>query len=171
MAKHKGDVRLTDDDIANKLEPYLKIGLPMSVACQQAGISRETVRVRCAASPSLLAKLNSFRTYKAVLYGNITYSKLAELSEEITVAKKQGRSTRQVLTRNDFVFLRDVGKNDKVVRMIWVTDDDEDTEPPYAFQSPRNPTEAKLQEQVLNKHHDYVAQKRAARAAADDRED
>lgn len=174
MARDFGSHNYTDDELAVKLEPYLKMGLSLRKACYQAGIARDNLRRRCKNSKSLSATIEAFRGYKSALFGNIILAKLTELGSEVATAQKTGTSIRNLLTRNDYGFLRFLARDDKSLQEEWGGDiiaDDEEDDVPYSFHPPKNNDEAELQQKVLNKHHDYVEQKRAKRAALRDRED
>ena len=145
--------------LADKLEPYIKIGLSMRKACALAGVHRDTISIKMKEDDNFRAKILSYRAYKSVLMGNITIAKIMDIADQVAKAKKMGMSLRTALTKNDQYFLQIMMRYDRSLREEWgdkLTDEDEDEAKKVQFDKPTTKREADLQARVLNKHHDYI---------------
>ena len=174
MAKKKKDGRgrppTETDLLAQKLEPYLKMGFSMRKACESARVVRNTVKKYMEQDDVFCSKITSFRNYKSILYGNIMMAKLMELSKEVEKAKKLGLSLKAVFTKTDWRILEFMAKNDKALREEWGDWEggaDDESKRGYAFSPPKTEEEAKLQAEVLNRHYEFIKQKQATKRARD----
>lgn len=174
----RGRPPLTDIQIntmADRLVPHLRGGLSLTKACEVEGVDPTTVRKYKRLDSNFSTRLDQARRYKSIKLGYITSTMLEGMAAALKDAIESKRSLKDVFDRSQLSFLRAVMVYDRSVHDEYGAD--ELTEPPdkdkYSFSAPRNDREAKLQEQVLNRHHDYVRAKKAVnvRSSADDDQD
>jgi hypothetical protein len=167
-----GSRTVSNEEMATLTEPYIKAGLSIRKSCALSGVERETFMRRMKEDDLFVAKILSFKAYKSVLMGNITMAKLMDLSKQVARAQKHELSLRSVITKNDQHFLQILMRYDKSLREEWgdkLTDlSDEEMEKKVQFDKPMTEEEADLQTRVLNKHYDYIEQKRANQAQQED---
>lgn len=93
--------RFTAEDkeiMVRKLEPYLKIGLPLSRACSEALVSRSTVYYFMNQDEWFLNKIRRFQQFISVLVNN------AIVNELVTIVAKQNAGIE--LNKRNIRFLK-----------------------------------------------------------------
>ncbi|KKS11244.1 MAG: hypothetical protein UU67_C0079G0006 [Candidatus Daviesbacteria bacterium GW2011_GWB1_41_5] len=96
------------ENIVRKLEPHLKAGLSPRKACQQAQIPKSTFYDLYEEDPEFADKIDTIRSYLAVLTSNIFYVLISKIAAKI----KDGGSLR----REDLDFLKWFATNSKTTK-------------------------------------------------------